>query len=485
MSKRTGSKHLTPPAPSAAYLDFLRRKAAVAPATGFEPSMPLNPALFPFQRDVVVWALRRGRAALFEDCGMGKSLQQLEWARHVVAHTGKPVLILTPLAVAAQTAREAARFGIDAAVVEDAAGITSPRVYITNYEKLHKFNPGDFGGVVLDESSILKSYDGKTRTQIVESFRHTAYKLACTATPAPNDHEELGNHAEFLGVMSRTEMLASFFCHDGGETQVWRLKGHAEGIFWAWVASWAVSLRSPADLGYESAGFALPGLTMHRHLLPLDGFSANRGLLFETGDGFGLSERREARRASLAARVEKVAALVAAEPGEPWLIWCGLNAEGDAITKAIKGAVQVAGADSADDKAARMLGFSDGAMRVLVTKAGIAGFGMNWQHCARMIFAGMDDSYESFYQAVRRCYRFGQQREVHVHIVASEPEGIVIDNVIRKEREHMRMITAMAEHARQVQIANVRGAQRETDPYNPTRKMTIPAWLCSDSEVAL
>jgi len=334
--------------------------------------------------------------------------------------------------------------------------------------------------LLVHNSSILKSYDGKTRTQIVESFRHTPYKLACTATPAPNDHEELGNHAEFLGVMSRTEMLASFFCHDGGETQVWRLKGHAEGIFWAWVASWAVSLRSPADLGYEAAGFALPGLVMHRHLLPLDGFSNARGLLFETGDGFGLSERREARRASLAARVAKVAALVAAEPSEPWLIWCGLNAEGDAITKAIADAVQVAGADSAEDKTARMLGFSDGAVRVLVTKAGIAGFGMNWQHCARMIFAGMDDSYESFYQAVRRCYRFGQTREVQVHIVASEPEGIVIDNVLRKEREHMKMLGAMAEHARQVQIANVRGAQRETDPYRPSVKMTLPAWIASE-----
>ena len=467
-----------------AYKSFLGRTAAVAPVAGFEPTLPINPALFPFQRDVVTWALRRGRAALFEDCGMGKSLQQLEWARHVVAKTGKPVIILTPLAVAAQTAREAARFGIDAAVVEDGAAVTEPRVYITNYEKLHKFTPSVFGGVVLDESSILKSYDGKTRTQIVESFRHTPYKLACTATPAPNDHEELGNHAEFLGVMSRTEMLASFFCHDGGETQVWRLKGHAKRIFWEWVASWAVSLRSPADLGYPEDGYALSSLRIHRHLLPLDGFSAARGRLFETGDGFGLSERREARRASLDARVARVAQLVAADPEESWLIWCGLNAEGDAITKAIPGAVQVAGSDDTDTKASRMLGFSDGAIRVLVTKAGIAGFGMNWQHCARMVFAGMDDSYESFYQAVRRCHRFGQTREVQVHIVASEPEAVVIDNVLRKEREHMKMLAAMANHARSVQVANVRGIARETDPYNPRCKMTLPAWLRSDSEVA-
>lgn len=484
MKRTTKAKTIQAPAPTDAYLSFLQRKAAIAPAAGFEPTLQLNAHLFPFQRDVVTWALRRGRAALFEDCGMGKSLQQLEWARHVVDRTGKPVLILTPLAVAAQTEREAARFGIDAMVVSDASDVVRPTICITNYEKLHKFQPDAFGGVVLDESSILKSYDGKTRTAIVESFRRTPYRLACTATPAPNDHEELGNHAEFLGVMSRTEMLASFFCHDGGETQVWRLKGHAERIFWQWVASWAVSLRSPEDLGYPADGYALPAMAIHRHLLPLDGFSADRGLLFETGDGFGLSERRGARRASLDARVAQVAALVAAEPDEPWLIWCGLNAEGDALTRAIPGAVQVAGSDDADTKAKRMLGFSDGSVRVLVTKAGIAGFGMNWQHCARMVFAGMDDSYESFYQAVRRCFRFGQQREVRVHIVASEPESVVIDNVLRKERDHKAMLSAMAEHARSVQVANVRGIARETDPYNPTRKMIVPAWLCSDSEVA-
>ncbi len=463
------------PAERAPYGEYIAGKARFARPCGFD-ARELSRDLFPFQRDIVAWALRRGRAAIFADCGMGKTIMQLEWARRVCDHTGGRVLILTPLAVAAQTAAEAERFGIDASVSRD--GTPSGRITLANYEMLHRFTPSDFVGVVLDESSILKAYDSKTRAALVEAFSDTPYRLACTATPAPNDHIELGNHAHFLGIMSRQEMLATYFCHDGGETQVWRLKGHAEVAFWRWMASWAAMIRRPSDIGHDDAGFVVPSLDIRTHVVRAD--IRVEGQLFAAA-AETLTEQRAARRATMALRVAKVAELVASEPDESWIIWCELNAEGDALTSAIPGAVQVAGADSEDAKESRMLGFSSGEHRVLVTKPSIAGFGMNWQHSARMAFVGLSHSYEQFYQALRREWRYGQARTVVAHVVSTDVEESVLRNVRRKQADHDRMADSMVEHMRDTMRREIRGSTRETDAYRPTVTMHAPAWAATEN----
>ena len=304
------------------YHDFLATKTKAAVEAGFAPCSPLSPHLFPYQRAIVEWSIRRGRAAVFADCGMGKTLMQLAWAEAVSNYTAKPVIVLAPLAVAEQTIAEGERFGINVRSAFDGQPFG---VVVANYEKLHRIDCNAFSGVVLDESSILKSYTGKTRTQIIESFSRTPYRLACTATPAPNDHMELGNHSEFLGVMSRAEMLATYFCHDGGETQVWRLKGHAEESFWRWVASWAAVLRKPSDLGFSDDGFTLPPIDVQTHTLA-SGIVVPGRLFADAADG--ITEQRAARKATLESRVAHVAELVASEPDQPWLVWCELHAEG-------------------------------------------------------------------------------------------------------------------------------------------------------------
>ena len=445
---------------TAGYQAFLARKAINAPATGLASVPPLNASLFDFQRDIVAWALKRGRAALFEDCGLGKTAQQLEWARIVAEHTGGNVLILAPLAVAAQTVREGEKFGITVRQARKQSDV-QPGITIANYEMLEHFDPAQFSGVVLDESSILKSYDGKTRTAIIEAFARTPFKLACTATPAPNDYMELGNHAEFLGVMSRVEMLAMFFVHDGGETQQWRLKGHAEKDFWRWLASWAVCIRKPSDLGYDDGDFTLPELILHQVTVKVE--SPTDGFLFPV-EASTLQERLQARRGTIAERVEHCAA-VANATSEPFLIWCNLNEESAQLKAAINGAVEVKGSDSAEHKEKAMLGFTAGDVRAIVTKPSIAGFGMNWQHCAHMAFVGLSDSYEAFYQAVRRCWRFGQKRPVNVYVITAETEGAVVANIKRKERDAMKMAEAMVEHMKDLNAEAVRGVTREKADY--------------------
>jgi len=466
------------------YEAFVAGKAAHAPAFGLADPRVGVADLFPWQRELVAWALRRGRAALFCDTGLGKTRMQLAWAAAVHAATGRDVLVLAPLAVAAQTAREGAAIGVPVAVCRE-PGDVRPGVNVTNYDRLEKFEVARFGGVVLDESSILKHHDARSRTALIEAFAATPFRLCCTATPAPNDHTELGNHAEFLGVCSRTEMLATYFCHDGGETQVWRLKGHAEGLFWKWVVSWAVAVRRPSDLGHADDGYALPALRLHEHVLAADDFDARAaGTLFAL-PALDLQTQRAAKRGSLAARVAKVAALVAAEPAEPWLVWCELNDEADALERAIPGAVQVAGSDSPETKEAALLGFTAGAPRVLVTKPSIAGFGMNWQHCARVAFASITHSYEQFYQAVRRCWRFGQARPVEVHVVASETEAAVLASLRRKEADAARLTAGMVAAVRAAQITHVRGATaRVSEDYAPATPLRVPAWLRSEAEVA-
>lgn len=458
------------------YESFLRSKALVTPSVGFKvDEAELSPELFPFQRATVKWALAKGRAAVFADCGLGKSFQQLEWARLVAKKTGGRVLILAPLAVAAQTVREGARFGIRCAYAKSPSEIGDERITVTNYERLDAFLPWDGAGVVLDESSILKAYDGKTRTQIIDAFRHTPFKLAATATPAPNDFMELGNHAEFLGVMRREEMLATFFTHDGGDTSKWRLKGHAEREFWRWMCGWSVMLRKPSDLGFDDTGFALPELRFVEHVVPADHSTASQmGMLFNL-EARTLQERRNARRASTEQRVRLAADIVAAQSSEPWLIWCNLNAEGDALEQSIDGAVQVTGADDPEEKTSALLDFAEGRSKILVSKPSIAGFGLNFQRCARVLFVGLSDSYEELYQAVRRCWRFGQTRVVECHIVISEVEGAVLQNIKRKEADAERMAAAMVQHMSEFQ--NLSATSRMTTDYKPHAAMALPSFV--------
>lgn len=428
--------------------------------------------LFPHQRALVDWALRRGRAAMFADTGLGKTAMQVEWARHV-SSAGR-VLILAPLAVAEQTVEEARRFGVrvDYARSLDA---TDARIVITNYDMLDHFVDEQWHGVVLDESSILKAYSGATRNAIIAAFQRVPFRLACTATPAPNDYTELGNHSEFLGVKSRVEMLAEYFVHDGGATQDWRLKGHAQDPFWRWVCSWGAAVKRPSDLGYDDAGYNLPQLHMHEHVIAVDHKDAHAvGLLFAP-DARSLSDQRATRRMTLEKRVEQAAAL--ADCAEPVLIWCELNDEADAIERAIPDAVQVKGSMSHEEKRSALSAFAHGHARVMVTKPSVAGFGLNWQHCAKVVFAGASHSYEQTYQAIRRCWRFGQTRPVHVHVIRAETEGAITANFKRKEADAERLSAQMIDLMRDMMRAEIQFATRETNAYEPSVRMTVPDWI--------
>ncbi len=446
------------------YEAFLEAKRFTPRLAGLTDIPPLNPAMFPHQADVTRWALRLGRAAAFLGTGMGKSLIELDWARVVSEHAGSPVLILAPLAVAHQLIGEAAKFGIEA-VYQKSGSPTAP-IVITNYERMHGFDPAEYAGVSMDESSILKSFDGKTRSQLIEAFRETPYKLCGTATPAPNDHMELGNHAEFLGVMTASEMLSMFFVHNGGETQKWRLKGHARKEFWKWVCSWAVNMRKPSDIGYDDGPFVLPPLIYHEHIVQVD--KPSEGMLFAM-PATTLSERLEARRSTVDARVAKCAEIIAAEPLESWIVWTNLNRESEALTAAIPDAVELTGSDDPDEKTRKSLDFANGLIGKLVTKASIAGFGMNYQVCSHQAFVGVNDSWESFYQAIRRCWRFGQKFPVHAHIIAASTEGNVLENLKRKEREAEEMAEEMLENMQELTRMNLKGTTRTESAY--TRAM--------------
>lgn len=442
------------------YAEFLKGKVVMAQSNGFEPVL-LSEQLFDFQRDITQWAIRRGRAAIFADCGLGKTPMQLIWADQVQRHCGPEsrVLILCPLAVAQQTVLEGEKFGVTVRYCRHQDDV-QPGITITNYEMLPQFDASQFAGVVIDESSILKHYDGKFRTLIIDSFRKTPFRLACTATPAPNDYMELGNHAEFLGVMSRTEMLSMFFVHDGGETQKWRLKGHAQTEFWKWVCSWAVMLRKPSDLGYEDADFILPPLNIEQVTVPSKPYA---GYLLAV-EASTMPERLTARRESISDRVKACAELVNRND-EPWLIWCGLNDEADELELAITGAVQVKGSERPEHKTTKLLKFTNGEIPRLITKPSIAGMGMNWQHCWNIAFVGLSDSWEEYYQAVRRCWRFGQKRPVNVWLIASEAEGSVVANIKRKEADAARMAEEMVFHMHDLNTANIKGTERTADNY--------------------
>ncbi|MDB5963865.1 MAG: DEAD-like helicase [Polaromonas sp.] len=448
---------------AAGYTEFLARKTRKDPATGLVQVPSLSDQLFPFQRDIVAWALKRGRAAIFAQTGLGKSFMELEWGRAVHAAAGGNVLLLTPLAVAAQMVREAVKFGVPAKQCASQAEV-EPGITVTNYAKLHHFDLSKFVGVILDESSILKAFDGKTRTALIEKCKDVPYRLCATATPAPNDFTELGNHAEFLGVMTLHGMQATFFCHDGGDTSKWRLKGHAEQAFWQWMCSWSVLLRRPSDLGYNDGAYSLPALRQQEHIIPVAGERA-----------VTLGQRLAARRDSIGERVAKAIELTPVD--RPFVWWCNLNAESAALAADIPGAVEVRGADPEDEKERRLKAFSLGEIRVLVTKPSIAGFGMNWQHCADTGFVGLNDSFEQVYQAVRRFWRYGQLQPVTAHFIAASTEGAVLDNLRRKEADADRMASAMVAEMADLSSELVHGALRETDEYNPTLPVAVPAWL--------
>jgi superfamily II DNA or RNA helicase len=453
------------------YSQFVARKLGTLERQGIGAECG-DYGMFPHQRELTNWALRRGSAAIFADTGLGKTRMQIGWADTVHRVTGRDVLILAPLAVADQTAEEAASVGVSVTHARDAAQVRAG-ITITNYDRLHRFDPQRFGAIVLDESSIIKHHDAKTLALLMAAFRHTPFKLCATATPAPNDWTELGTHAEFLGVRSRSEMLAEFFVHDGGDTSVWRLKGHARAAFWRWVASWGAMVRSPEDLGHDGSAYKLPPLHVHQHTVA-SRHDASMGLF--VAEAQTLMDRRAARRDSMVDRVRACADLVNSDR-QPWVVWCDLNAEGDALTAAIPDAVQIAGADSIDEKESRLADFAHGRVRVLVSKPSICGFGLNWQHAARMAFVGVTDSWEAYYQAVRRCWRFGQRQEVHVHVFASEAEGAVVANLKRKDHASSAMSAAMASETRAAVQESVLGFSRDTNDYRADRVVQIPRFL--------
>jgi len=422
----------------------------------------INSQLFEFQRFIVKWACRIGRAAIFADCGLGKTPVQLEWARQMTRDGGR-ALIIAPLAVSAQTHKEGDKFGIPVTVARSADELG--QISVTNYEMLQHFEGVDFRAVVLDESSILKNFAGTYRSYITDFCSRIPYRLACTATPAPNDYVEVGTHAEFLGVLSRVTMLARYFVNDSSDTGTWRLKGHAEQAFWEWMRTWCIALRKPSDIGYDDDGFVLPKLHIHEHCVDAE---PSEGMLFDVGSK-SLAGRRDARKASLNERVE-MAAKIANRRGKH-LLWCNLNAESTALTAAVNGAAEVAGSHDRETKVERMLGFSNGKIRALVTKPSVAGFGMNWQHCHEVIFVGLSDSWEQYYQAIRRCWRFGQQHPVNVHIIISDSEGDVLANIRRKDAQASAMFDRLVEA--------IAGATRAQAPAET--QMEIPKWLVTET----
>lgn len=461
------------------YGKYLADKAQAGSEDGFPPAWEPG-FLYPFQRDLTAWAIRKGRGAIFADCGLGKTPMQLVWAENVVRHTNSRVLILTPLAVSHQTTQEAEKFGIEAHRSRE--GSLHPGINVTNYEQLHYFNPSDFSGVVCDESSILKSFDGARKKEITDFMRKIPYRLLATATAAPNDYIELGTSSEALGYLGHLDMLNRFFKNDQNtirpmvyrhretnfsileERSAWRFKGHAEIPFWRWVCSWARAMRKPSDLGYDDDGFILPPLIEQEHIVEATALA--EGFLFDL-PAVGMKEQREVRRRTIEERCERMATLVA-DTGQSALVWCHLNDEGKLLSEMIPGAVEVAGSDSNEVKEERFIAFAKGEIRVLVTKPKIGAWGLNFQHCAHVCMFP-SHSFEQYYQGVRRCWRFGQKRPVVVDIVTTPGELAVLANLRRKADAASRMFTALVEEMNRAQA--VSGA------HNFALKEEVPSWL--------
>lgn len=452
------------------YQEFIKQKSFRHIEAGFVAD-DLPYPLFDYQEPIVRWSLKRGKSAIFADTGLGKTIMQLAWADQVAKYTGGPVIVLAPLAVSNQTIEEGEKYGIYVEKANPGAPFFGPGIVITNYEQLHKFNPDEFRGIVLDESSILKGMDGRRRKEITEFGRHIPYRLSCTATPSPNDFMELGTQAEFLGIMSQIEMLAMFFIHDGGDVSKWRLKGHGESKFFQWLATWAVVIRSPEDLGFDGSSHKLPPVVYHSHVVET---TPEDALFVEPAQG--LQDRNKARKDSVEDRVATAARIAAGMDGQV-LVWCNLNDESEKLSQAIHGAVEVKGSDKPDHKTNSLIGFAHGDIRVMVSKPKIAGFGMNFQKCHQMIFVGLSDSWESYYQAIRRCWRFGQTEEVHVHVVSADTEGAVVENIRRKDEQNKVLGEKMVKHMKTMMDKEIFSAATTKTEYNATQKMEMPEWL--------
>lgn len=455
------------------YKQFLKSKEIKTIEAGFDvQNADLNINMFDFQKDLCRWAIKKGKSAILIGCGCGKTLMQLEWANQIYQHTGRSVMILAPLSVVHQTAKEAMKFHISAPVhVCRSNKDVKPGICITNYEMIEHFDVSYFVGVVLDESSILKSFTSKTTGDLTDRFYRTPYKLLCSATIAPNDYTEIGTSCEFLGIMSRTEMLATYFVHDGGKTSDWRLKRSGRKKFWEWMATWAICFNNPNELGYEIDGYDLPALNMQTVLTKSE---INDYEMFvkvaET-----LQERREARKESMEDRTDH-AAMLANGSDESWLMWVDYNDESEMLTRKCRDSIEVKGSDDPEYKANASIDFSNGDIHCLVSKPSIFGFGSNFQTCHNMVFCGLSDSYERFYQAVRRCWRFGQEHEVNVYIILSEREVSILENINRKQKQMDEMQTEMTALMREVTLSEIKNTTRITDDYNAVTRMEVPAW---------
>lgn len=458
------------------YASFLASKHVRPDPSGFEPG-EICPALFDWQTRIVEWACRQGRAGIWADCGLGKTGMQLAWADQVVRHTDGNVLILTPLAVAKQTSREAEKFNIGPVNLCRSQASVKPGINVTNYQMLEHFDASTFDGIVIDESDILANFTGKTKQAIVAAFKRTPYKLDCSATPAPNDHMEIGNHADFLSVMPSTEMLTRWFLNDAANAGNYRLKKHARDDFWRWVASWAVAIGKPSDLGHEDGAFDLPPLRIVEHVTEVDMTEdADQGMLFRMPTMSATSMHGEMRRTA-EARAAKVASLVTDD--RPWVVWCNTDYEAKAIRKAIPGIVEVKGSDAVPVKEERIEAFSTGEIRVLLSKPSICGHGLNWQHCRDMAYVGLSYSYKQFYQSIRRAWRFGQTSPVNAHVIFAETEGSVLDTIRRKQRDHeemkREMIGSIVRHGLGARDA------RTLAEYQADKAIELPAWLNSEA----
>lgn len=456
------------------YEDFVAAKRSSLHFEGIE-NPDLRDCLFPFQGDLVRWALRRGRAAVFAGTGLGKSLMELSWSSEV-SKRGR-VLGLAPLAVAEQLVQEGEKFGIPAVYARRGSDCSAP-ITVTNYELLSHFDPDDFVGVFIDESSIMKDFTGALRNQIIETFARTPFRLAGTATPAPNDDTELGNHAEFLGIKTRTEMLSEYFVHDGGTTSEWRLKRHAEREFWRWVCSWAAMVSKPSDLGYDNGAYDLPPLIMHEERVEArhEDYAA-AGYLFAPV-AITLSEQRSIRRSTRDRRIAKCQEILARFPGEPAVIWCELNQEQDETAAALgKYAISITGSMKPEVKVSLHQDWLNEKAPCLITKGEIFGRGMNWQHCALQIFLGSSHSFEKIFHSIRRSWRFGQRRPVDIFMILAENEEAIVSNYRRKELSFARMTEAMIEHTQEFVRGNVLSARHEYLNYEPQIDLTIPEWL--------
>lgn len=454
------------------YFDFLNEKTLRFTPSGFDVKISeLTDCLFDYQKALVAWALKKGKSAIFADTGLGKTFIEVEWAWQVFQRTGNRVLIVAPLSVAEQTVIEAKKMNQVVYYEREFVADGRTGIYITNYEMLDKFEwaikNNYFDGVVLDESSVIKHRDSKTRNYIIDLFKDIPYKLSATATPSPNDYMELGNQAEFLGVMSMSEMLSMFFIHDSGETSKWRLKGHGGKVFWQWMAHWAVMMEKPSDIGFSDDGFEKPSLIITEEVVQSE---------FKIEDNSSLQGRNEARKLSTGERVKRASEIMN-ESDEQWVVWCHLNDESNLLKNSINGSIEVKGSDKPEHKRSRIVGFQEGEHRVMVTKPSIAGFGLNWQHCKNMVFVGLNDSFEEYYQAIRRCWRFGQKNEVRCHIITSSLEGPVRDNLLEKEARASEMKRAMIAQMKDFTTKEVHALKVEKTEYFPDVEMILPDFL--------